>query len=207
MCKWCFGSAGSSSPSSTHACEKVIPPGAFVFPRGSASSPDHRISTEGAIRLAGPAAVASSVTRWRSTPKIVMICHCTERQTITGFAFRTFVLSCEEGATCSQVNSRPTWKISDSGAKRLQPLCRLRGSPIHPTSNGEGPKVYGIRVGTSRQRNDLVPREQIRCRSAQPWIARIRILPGVETQAVFLPGRPSHNFLASLRFSALIVPP
>jgi len=52
-------------------------------------------------------------------------------------------------------------KTSDSGTRRLQTFCPECGAPIYSTSEGDGPKIYSIRVGTSRQRNDLVPQAQI----------------------------------------------
>ncbi len=73
-------------------------------------------------------------------------------------------------------------KTSESGSRRLQTFCPVCGSPIYSTSEGEGPKVYSIRVGTSRQRNDLVPRAQMWCRSAQPWVSELGTLPRTEMQ-------------------------
>jgi hypothetical protein len=38
---------------------------------------------------------------------------------------------------------------------------------------GDDPKVYSIRVGTIKQRDELVPRRQFWCRSAQDWLGDI----------------------------------
>jgi hypothetical protein len=122
-----------------------------------------------------------------------MICHCTDCQTLTGSAFRTFVLSREDGFSLLKGKLKTYVKTSDSGTKRLQTFCPECGTPIYSTSEGDGPKVYSIRVGTSRQRNAIVPRGQIWCRSAQPWIAGIGSLPGTDTQAGFPPARASRS--------------
>lgn len=126
-------------------------------------------------------------------PETVMLCHCTDCQTLTGSAFRTFVLSREDGFTLRSGELKTYAKTSDSGARRLQTFCPECGSPIYSTSDGGGPKVYSIRVGTSRQRNELVPRGQIWCRSAQPWIDRLGSLPGTDTQAGFPPVKASQR--------------
>jgi hypothetical protein len=126
-------------------------------------------------------------------PETVMICHCTDCQTLTGSAFRIFVLTREDGFNLRSGELKTYAKTSDSGARRLQAFCPECGSPIYSTSECNGPKVYSIRVGTSRQRNDLVPRGQIWCRSAQPWIPGIGTLQGTETQAGFPPVRASRR--------------
>ena len=48
-------------------------------------------------------------------------------------------------------------KTADSGNKRQQAFCGNCGTPIYATSAGDGPKSYGIRVGSIRQRDRLVP--------------------------------------------------
>jgi hypothetical protein len=124
-------------------------------------------------------------------PEKVMICHCTDCQTLTGSAFRTLALSREDGFRLLTGELKTYVKTSDSGTKRLQAFCPDCGAPIYSTSEGDGPKIHSIRVGTSRQRNELVPRGQIWCRSAQPWLADIGTLPGTETQQGFPPVKAS----------------
>lgn len=115
-------------------------------------------------------------------PEKVLICHCTDCQTLTGSAFRTAALTQKNGFNLLSGELKTYVKTSESGTKRLQTFCPVCGSPIYSTSEDDGPKVYSIRVGTSRQRNELVPQAQIWCRSAQPWIADIGALPRTETQ-------------------------
>ena len=61
-------------------------------------------------------------------------------------------------------------KTAESGAKRAQAFCADCGSPIYATSVGDGPKTYGLRVGTIRQRQELAPARQVWRRSALPWV-------------------------------------
>ena len=49
-------------------------------------------------------------------------------------------------------------KTADSGNIRLQAFCPHCGTPIYATSTGDEPKAYNVRLGSLRQRNELVPR-------------------------------------------------
>ncbi|TIV43022.1 MAG: GFA family protein, partial [Mesorhizobium sp.] len=53
---------------------------------------------------------------------------------------------------------------------------------LYATSVGDGPKVYGIRVGTARQRQDLVPRQQKWHRSALHWLPEFEGMTTLEEQ-------------------------
>ena len=103
-------------------------------------------------------------------PDEVFICHCTDCQRISGSAFRTIVPAPEETFKFLTGEPRIYVKTGDSGNERPQAFCPNCGSPIYSTSAGEGPKIFGIRVGTVRQRDQLRPKAQIWCRSAQDWI-------------------------------------
>ena len=116
-------------------------------------------------------------------PEKVILCHCTDCQTLSGSAFRTVALTREGGFRLLSGELKTYVKTGNSGSKRPQTFCPECGSPIYSTSEGDGPEIYSIRVGTSRQRDQLVPRAQIWCRSAQPWLAEIAALPKSETQS------------------------
>jgi hypothetical protein len=73
-------------------------------------------------------------------------------------------------------------KTAESGNKRAQAFCPRCGSPIYATSVGDGPKIYGLRAGTARQRDQLVPKSQIWTRSRQAWAANIGSVRAVEKQ-------------------------
>ena len=68
-------------------------------------------------------------------------------------------------------------KTADSGAVRLQGFCPRCGTAIYATSVGDDPKVYNVRVGALRQRNELVPRRQLFARSQQAWVNRLDSIP------------------------------
>jgi hypothetical protein len=73
-------------------------------------------------------------------------------------------------------------KTAESGAKRAQAFCPRCGSPIYAAPAGDGPKVYNIRIGTTRQRDQLVPKVQIWCRSEQGWLDGLGDIRRVERQ-------------------------
>jgi len=101
------------------------------------------------------------------------ICHCTDCQRLSGSAFRTAV---PIGSDTFRITSgEPTTyvKTADSGSKRVQAFCPRCGSPIYSTAPSDGPKNYMVRLGTVRQRDQIVPRVQIWTRSRQHWIGDV----------------------------------
>src|ERR687897_42722 len=88
-------------------------------------------------------------------PEKVMLCHCTDCQTLSGSAFRTVALTREGGFRLLSGQPKTYVKTSNSETRRPQTFCPECGSPIYATSEGDGPKVYSVRVGTSRQRHEL----------------------------------------------------
>ena len=103
-------------------------------------------------------------------PDGVSICHCVDCQKLTGSAFRLTVAATEENFRLKAGTPRVYVKTAESGAKRAQAFCADCGSPIYATSVGDGPKVYGLRVGTIRQRQELAPARQVWRRSALTWV-------------------------------------
>ena len=115
-------------------------------------------------------------------PDKTAICHCTDCQVLTGSAFRTVVRAPDDSFKILSGEPTVYVKTAESGAKRAQAFCPRCGSPIYATSVGDGPKVYGIRAGTARQRDQLVPKLQIWSRSRQPWVTGLADVRAVEKQ-------------------------
>ena len=114
-------------------------------------------------------------------PETVSICHCTDCQELTGTAYRVTVFASEGSFRITEGD--PTVYIkttAESGNKRAQAFCGLCGSHLYVTGVGDGPKLYGIRVGSVNQRRELPPRRQIWHRSALDWVDGIGSLPAVE---------------------------
>ena len=103
-------------------------------------------------------------------PDKIFVCHCTDCQTLSGAAFRTVAITKEDAFRFLKGEPKIYVKIADSGAERALAFCAECGTPIYAASTGEGPKVYGIRAGTARQRDALVPTAQVWCGSGLSWI-------------------------------------
>jgi hypothetical protein len=118
-------------------------------------------------------------------PEKVVICHCTDCQTLSGSAFRTVALTREDTFKLLTGEPKIYVKTGESGTKRQQSFCPECGTPIYSSTVGDGPKVYGIRVGTTRQRDQPVPKLQLWCRSSQSWLIGLSSVPKMEKQPVF----------------------
>ncbi len=105
-------------------------------------------------------------------PDKVGICHCSDCQELTGTAFRVTVMVPEADIRWTG-EPKVYIKTAESGRQRAQGFCGACGSQLYATSVGDGPKVYGLRTGTARQRNQLVPRREVYRRSAMAWLGPI----------------------------------
>ncbi|MDH3690522.1 MAG: GFA family protein [Gammaproteobacteria bacterium] len=115
-------------------------------------------------------------------PNEVVVCHCTDCQTLSGSAFRTVVFGADNAFEFLTGRPKIYIKVAESGNEREQTFCPECGAQIYSTSVGDGPKSLGIRVGTARQRNELRPSTQYWTRSAQKWIMDLGSIKGVEQQ-------------------------
>nr|WP_286267707.1 GFA family protein [Thalassotalea atypica] len=108
-------------------------------------------------------------------PEQVIICHCEDCQQLSGSAFRTVVMSKE--VTFIQGTPKEYIKIAESGNRRAQGFCGDCGSALYATSvdhpSINTTKVYGLRVGTIKEKNQLTPKVHIWCRSAQAWLKQM----------------------------------
>jgi hypothetical protein len=115
-------------------------------------------------------------------PERTAICHCTDCQTITGSAFRTVVFVAKDQFKLLSGQPKTYVKTAESGAKRAQVFCPQCGTSLY-AADVANPRFYSLRSGTARQRAQLVPKSQIWCRSAQPWVNDIASIPAVALQS------------------------
>lgn len=114
-------------------------------------------------------------------PKTTTICHCTDCQTMSGGPFRVSVRV--PGASLKMTGQPATYvkTTAASGIPRVQAFCPKCGTAIYATSVGDGVQpFYMVRVGILRQRDELVPTQQIWLRSARPWVGDIAAVPSSE---------------------------
>ncbi len=112
-------------------------------------------------------------------PERVIICHCTDCQIMSGSAYRTVAFTRPDGFRLLSGAIKTYVKTADSGNRRAMGFCPDCGTHLYATSIDEGPKVYGLRVGTSNQRDRLVPKAQCWCDSALDWSQSIRTIEKV----------------------------
>jgi hypothetical protein len=120
-------------------------------------------------------------------PANVVICHCTDCQTLSGSAFRTVVPANEGTFVLRSGEPKIYLKVAESGNGREQAFCADCGTPIYSAPPGSGAKVLSLRVGTLRQRDQLTPTDQYWSRSAQRWVEDLPRIKKTEKQPIFDP--------------------
>ncbi len=123
------------------------------------------------------------ITYWAEIdPDKVIICHCTDCQTLSGSAYRSVAFA-KDGSFELLSGALKTYiKIADSGNQRAQAFCPECGTPIYSGSPGDNPKNVCIRVGSCHQRHELQPKIRFWCGSARTWSDDISGLPTNEAQ-------------------------
>ncbi len=114
-------------------------------------------------------------------PKDVILCHCSDCQTLSGTAFRSVAFARKSSFALRKGSPRIYVKQAASGREREQSFCETCGTPIYsaplPIDYGDEDPMIGLRVGAIRQRDQLIPKAQAWCGSAQPWVQTIAGLP------------------------------
>ena len=124
-------------------------------------------------------------------PETVVICHCTDCQTLSGTTFRTVVPTKQGTFKLLSGEIKIYEKVAESGNTREQTFCPNCGTPIYSAPVGPENKVVSLRVGAIRQRDRLIPSDQFWARSAQCWLKDLPTVPAREKQPTF---GPSGNF-------------
>lgn len=110
-------------------------------------------------------------------PDLVSICHCADCQVLAGSAFRVTVPVTDGSFKFLSGLPKIYVKIAASGSKRTLAFCPECGTSIYSKPADDKSNYFGLRVGSLRQRDTLVPRAQYFHRSAQSWIDNIGDMP------------------------------
>jgi hypothetical protein len=105
-------------------------------------------------------------------PAQVIVCHCTDCQTLSSSAFRVTVPA-QPGTFKLLSGELKTYvKTADSGNRRALAFCPNCGTSIYSAPTGEMPRdtYFGLRVGTLLQRDHLPPKAQCWVGSRQHWV-------------------------------------
>ena len=116
-------------------------------------------------------------------PESAAVCHCTDCQTMSGTAFRTVVTASPGSLRLTSGEPKTYVKTAESGNRRTMAFCANCGTQLWACNAGAEASRINLRAGTLRQREELPPRRQIWCRSAQPWLDTIALLPRIDKQA------------------------
>jgi hypothetical protein len=115
----------------------------------------------------------------------VVICRCADCQTLSGSAFRTVVPSNEGSFRLLSGTPRVYVKTAEGGRRRAQTFCPDCGTPVYSAAGDGDTKVVGVRVGTVRQRDQLIPSDQYWFRSSRPWLQHLARMKKRERQPSF----------------------
>jgi hypothetical protein len=110
-------------------------------------------------------------------PDYVILCHCTDCQTMSGAPYRINVPVLVEKFIIRGELQRYI-KIGSSGTEITTTFCGTCGSPIYSCAGHSPPFVY-LRLGGATQRAQLSPKRQGFCTSALPWALDISAVPKV----------------------------
>jgi hypothetical protein len=114
-------------------------------------------------------------------PDRVILCHCTDCQTISGAPYRANV-PVPAGQFTLQGQPKTYEKTADSGNRLVTAFCGDCGSALY-SSRLEKPVYLNLRLWGVTQRAELVPKRQGWCRSAMPWAMDISRIPQVPDKA------------------------
>ena len=119
-------------------------------------------------------------------PEKVLICHCTDCQTISGAPYRANVPVATDQF---ELRGRPKTyvKTAASGNRLALAFCGVCGTALY-SAQSKDPVVLNLRLGAVKQRSQLTPRAQFWCDSAMPWVTDISGIPGSPDQS--RPARP-----------------
>jgi hypothetical protein len=110
-------------------------------------------------------------------PGKVVVCHCIDCQILSGAPFRASIPIKAENLRFTRGAPKHYVKTAQSGNKRAMGFCAECGTPFYSTSTDAHPSVYMMRLGSIRQRDQLIPTVQIWRPSAQPWAYHVADLP------------------------------
>lgn len=114
-------------------------------------------------------------------PARVVVCHCTDCQTLSGAPFRAVISTPIDKFSLLKGSPKSYVKVAQSGNRRAQVFCGDCGTALWGTAPENATAVV-IRLGCIEQRAQLKPGFQIWQHSAQPWVSELSALPGSPQQ-------------------------
>lgn len=115
-------------------------------------------------------------------PDRVAICHCTDCQVNSGSAYGVVAGVIDERFYLLNGSLQEFEKIAESGRTRTLTFCPKCGTRIYARTKEDPSAFFGLRVGSIRQRAKLVPKKQVWCNSALPWVSDLSPIVNHGTQ-------------------------
>ena len=115
-------------------------------------------------------------------PDRVAICHCHDCQINSGTAFGVVASVTENRFKLLSGTLKEFEKVAESGRARQLSFCETCGTRIYARTKDDPSAFFGLRVGTIQQRADLIPRVQVWCSSALPWVSDLSKIESRSTQ-------------------------
>jgi len=112
-------------------------------------------------------------------PSTMLICHCTDRQALTGPAYRAVISASAANFVLRTGPSGSCVKTAESGNKRRHAFCANCRTPIYACAV-DNPQSYSLRIVTITRRPAFSPQRQIWRLSAQIWVDTLAALPATE---------------------------
>ena len=109
-------------------------------------------------------------------PNAMIICHCTDCQTLTGTAYRAVVTASAANFVLRTGVPKTYVKTAESGNMRRQAFCGNCGTPLYSCAV-DNPQSYILRIGAITQRAVFSPQRQIWRRSALNWVDALSAVP------------------------------
>jgi hypothetical protein len=113
-------------------------------------------------------------------PARVMVCNCTDCQTLSGAPLRAIAPAPIESLKLVGETKRYV-KTAESGNKRAQVFCPECATHLY-SSAVDNPPTVSLRLGCLAERAQLKPALQLWQRSAAPWLSELSAIPGVPAQ-------------------------
>jgi hypothetical protein len=120
-------------------------------------------------------------------PENVIICHCTDCQTISGAPYRVNAPVLAERFTL-RGTAKTYVKTGDSGRQVTTAFCGDCGAALYSTGD---PRIVNLRLGGVRQRAELPPKAQGSYGSAMPWAMDITDIRRIPDHPPAEPGTPA----------------
>lgn len=116
-------------------------------------------------------------------PDRVAVCHCKDCQVNSGTAYGVVAGVIDEQFKLLSGSLQEYEKTAESGRVRTLSFCGNCGTRIYARTKGDPSAFFGLRVGSIRQRAELVPKRQVWCNSALPWAADLSAISKLGTQS------------------------